>query len=176
MRAITADGVIRRSTQALDNNFEANSIFRKNDGFYTESELKALANNIKYCGPSPDEISLLTGCKDNCGFFFTGSDAKQVIIQTPHEKFSVQKLMLNEFESDRKMMSVVIKYREKGRPAFHAAVLAAAPSLTGRLSHVQRRRHVDFVSTGQASLRVGDERVRAADKGARDGKNPRVRV
>lgn len=89
-------------------------IFRENKDFYTKSELKELAANIKYCGPSPDEISLLSGCKDNCGFFFVGADAKQVIIQTPRAKFEVQKLILNEFESDRKMMSVLIKFNGKG--------------------------------------------------------------
>lgn len=87
---------------------------RKNANFYKEQELKSLADNIKYCGPSPDEISLLTGCKDNCGFFFVGSDAERVVIQTRTERFEVEKLVLNEFESKRKMMSVLIRHNGKG--------------------------------------------------------------
>ena len=81
---------------------------------YSKKEIKLLANNLKYCGPSPDEISLLTGCKDLCEFFFVGADSKRVVIQTPELKFEVEKIISNEFESDRKMMSVLIKYQGKG--------------------------------------------------------------
>jgi phospholipid-transporting ATPase len=88
---------------------------RANRDFYSRKELKALAENIKYCGPSPDEISLLTGCKDSCDFFFVGADAKRVVIQTPKVKFEVEKLVLNEFESNRKMMSVLIRFQNKGK-------------------------------------------------------------
>ena len=76
--------------------------------------IKKMAENIQYCGPSPDEISLLSGCKDICGFFFIGADSKKVVIQTPNIKFEVDKIISNEFESDRKMMSVLIKHNGKG--------------------------------------------------------------
>ena len=75
----------------------------------SKKEIKELANNLKFCGPSPDEISLLTGCKDICQFFFVGADSKRVVIQTPEVKFEVEKIISNEFESNRKMMSVLIK-------------------------------------------------------------------
>ena len=78
-----------------------------------EENIKYLADNIKFEGPSPDEISLLTGCKDICKFFFTGADSKRVVIQTPNQKFEVEKLITNEFESDRKMMSVLVRHNGK---------------------------------------------------------------
>lgn len=70
--------------------------------------------NFRYCGPSPDEISLLESCKDVCRFFFIGADSSKVVIQTLTDKFEVEKLIMNEFESDRKMMSVLIKYNNRG--------------------------------------------------------------
>jgi magnesium-transporting ATPase (P-type) len=83
--------------------------------FQTQENIKLFAENIQYCGPSPDEISLLSGCKDICGFFFIGADSKKVVIQTPNIKLEVEKIISNEFESDRKMMSVLIKHNGKGK-------------------------------------------------------------
>jgi magnesium-transporting ATPase (P-type) len=112
---------VKKSKMKKDSEMKADSIknedkfiTRKNDYFYSKKELENLARNIKYCGPSPDEISLLAGCKDSCGYFFVGADAKRVVIQTSVEKFEVEKLLSNEFESTRKMMSVLIKYKGKG--------------------------------------------------------------
>lgn len=85
-----------------------------NNLYYNKNELALLADNIKFCGPSPDEISLLSASKNICHFFFIGNDNNRVVIQTPHLKFEVEKLFLNEFESERKMMSVLIKYNGKG--------------------------------------------------------------
>ena len=106
--------------QANPNNlqFSARRVYLKKYSNGKQKEkmknIKAMANNIKYCGPSPDEISLLSGCKDFCGFFFIGADSSKVVIQTQNIKFEVEKLICNEFESDRKMMSVLIKYNGKG--------------------------------------------------------------
>lgn len=106
----------------------------------SKKDIKLLAQNIKYCGPSPDEISLLSSCKDICRFFFIGADSKRVVIQAPNLKFEVEKVISNEFESERKMMSVLIKHNGKG-------------GLT-RTAHVQRSRRGHFITFEQANLRA----------------------
>ena len=78
------------------------------------SNFKQLASEIKYSGASPDEICLLTACKQYFKNFLIGSNDKINIIQSKSHRFEIKKLLVNEFDSERKMMSVLIKRGDKG--------------------------------------------------------------
>ena len=99
---------------SLFKNIKNNNNELISSNFYSKTDIIELANNLKFCGPSPDEIALLLAAKNNFKFFFTGADSEKVIIQTLNLKFEVQKLIINGFESVRKMMSVLIKYKGQG--------------------------------------------------------------
>ena len=47
------------------------------------------------------------------GYFFSNENRDMMEIQTPEGKIVVKKLMLNRFDSDRKMMSVLVEYEGK---------------------------------------------------------------
>lgn len=85
------------------------------DQFYKPEEILELSKNLTYCGPSPDEIALLLASKDSFKFFFTGADTRKVVIQTLNLKIEVQKLLSFPFDSSRKMMSVMVRFNNKGR-------------------------------------------------------------
>ena len=71
-------------------------------------------NNIKYEGPSPDEIALLKGSKDYCGVLVKETKQSEIILYTKENKLlKVKKLGIFNFDSNRKMMSVIIEYDGK---------------------------------------------------------------
>lgn len=97
--------------------FEANPMrAQARQPFYTEKELAEFAENLMICGPSPDEIALLEATKKKFRFFFTGSDSHKVIVQAAGVKIEIEKLLFNGFDSVRKMMSVLVKFNDKGGP------------------------------------------------------------
>ena len=72
------------------------------------SELK---KKIKYEGPSPDEIALLNGTKNYCDYLLKNSTQNEIIIikKKDNKKLKIEKISNFEFDSNRKMMSVIVK-------------------------------------------------------------------
>ena len=88
------------------------SVSKDNEGENGEYEL--LMDHIGFEGPSPDEVALLKASKNNCGYLHKGSDTKQSIIYTKlNTHIIVDKYFTFQFDSNRKMMSIIIKYKEK---------------------------------------------------------------
>ena len=77
----------------------------KNENF---SELK---KKINYEGPSPDEIALLKGSRDYCDFLVKKTNQKEIIIikKKDNEEKKIKKISNFEFDSNRKMMSVIVE-------------------------------------------------------------------
>lgn len=73
----------------------------------------AFSNYIDFQGPSPDEIALLRGCRDNFNFYLKGSNSKCNILFNDGTTNEIEKYFVFKFDSTRKMMSVIVKFEEK---------------------------------------------------------------
>ena len=73
-----------------------------------------LKNHTDYEGSSPDEIALLKGSRDFCNLMMKGTNKNLTILyNSKNENIEIEKMFVNKFNSDRKMMSVVIRFRGK---------------------------------------------------------------
>ena len=85
-----------------------------NTSINTLNKYENLKNNTDYEGPSPDEIALLKASRDYCNIMMKGTNKNFTILYNEkNEDIEIEKLFVNKFNSDRKMMSVVIRF--KGR-------------------------------------------------------------
>lgn len=64
-------------------------------------------------GPSPDEIALLRGSQFNFDIFLKSQNSKHLIISNNGHDLEIEKLFFFNFDSDRKMMSVLVRLQEK---------------------------------------------------------------
>ena len=70
-----------------------------------------MRKHTEFEGPSPDEIAILKASKDYCGFLLKGADSRIcTLVDKNNENFIVEKIFIFKFDSNRKMMSMVIKY------------------------------------------------------------------
>lgn len=83
--------------------------FSKSKDIDQHNSFSSILEAIDYEGPSPDEIALLRGSRDYCSLLFKGADNKSVILQDKYQKIiQIDKLFVFKFDSNRKMMSVII--------------------------------------------------------------------
>ncbi len=70
-------------------------------------------DNIIIEGPSPDEIAILNGSKDICGYVFKRTAINMIgITSSGSPQEDVKILWVNKFTNARRMMSVIIKSRK----------------------------------------------------------------
>ena len=70
--------------------------------------------NLQYEGSSPDEIALLKGSRDYCDFLLKDTTIKETDILTKNNGLvKIKKLHTFQFDSNRKMMSVIIEKNGK---------------------------------------------------------------
>lgn len=82
------------------------------DDEYSEGLYEQLKRHIAFEGPSPDEIALLSASKNYCGYLHKGSDSRLSIIYTANnENIEILKRFTYPFDSDRKLMSVIVNYK-----------------------------------------------------------------
>ena len=89
----------------------AKGIISNND---TGNSFKDISKHTQFEGPSPDEIALLKGSKNHCGFLLKGADSRICTVMDSNNKnFLIEKIFLFKFDSNRKMMSMIIKFEDK---------------------------------------------------------------
>ncbi|KAL4496106.1 hypothetical protein ABPG72_015528 [Tetrahymena utriculariae] len=66
-------------------------------------------SEIKYQGPSPDEVTLVDTAR-HYGYVFLGANSASINLEVQGEKVQLELLKLFEFNSDRKRMSVVVRH------------------------------------------------------------------
>ena len=81
-----------------------------------EGDYEKLKAGIAFEGPSPDEVALLSASRDYCRFLHKGSDASLSIIHSspvdgPEEDIEIKKHFTFSFDSDRKLMSMIVEYK-----------------------------------------------------------------
>ena len=101
-----------------------------------------------YLGSSSDEVALLTACKDNEDFYFIGrtGDGRQTIVESSRfGRMMYRTHLTNHFDSERKMMSVVVDF-----DGHHFLfVKGADSSILPRLRSGSRRLpHEEFIVQG----------------------------
>lgn len=116
----------KTSTIDYDRNYKTIASNKEAD----RSHYDELKNHIEIQGPHPDEIALLRASKNFCGYLFKGSDTTDAVIYTnAGNDIEVKVLLVNKFDSFRKMMSAVIEWEGKKFIIAKGADSAIVPKL-----------------------------------------------
>ena len=103
------------SQKELDKLFYLNintchNCFSKSEVKNDNLDYKKNKSHTQYEGSSPDEIALLKGSRDYCGFILKDTKLKEINILIKKDGLkNIKKLHIYQFDSNRKMMSVIVE-------------------------------------------------------------------
>lgn len=96
------------SRQTIGDSFKTVGYTSKKHAFNVTT-FELLSQMIEIQGPSPDEIALLRTSKQFCGYLCKASTNSQIVIHRQDDtEVSLEVLLVNKFNSVRRMMSVVV--------------------------------------------------------------------
>lgn len=102
---------------------------------------------MRYEGPSPDEICLVSAARQQ-DFVYLGSSDGASIVQILNENTELPKLFQFEFDNKRKMMSVIIEQELQGKKFYKLLLKGADSAVLSRLGPMEQ----PFLKASKAQL------------------------